>query len=79
MSVIDNVLCEIARENSVFAAWKKLEELYSTKSLTIYLYLKKRLYNLRISEGKPNKELLDEFNSSIMDLKNIDININNED
>ncbi|XP_073112178.1 uncharacterized protein [Elaeis guineensis] len=79
MSVTDNVLREIASEKLVPEAWKKLEELYSAKSLTNRLYLKKRLYNLRMNEGMPIKEHLDEFNSIIMDLKNIDIDIDSED
>src|SRR5262249_50761820 len=33
MSVTDNVLREIAGETSAAAAWKKLKELYSVKSL----------------------------------------------
>src|SRR3954471_5457314 len=68
MSVTDNVLREIAGEKSASAAWKKLEELYSAKSLTNRLYLKKKLYNLRMVEGTSVKQ----FNSIIMDLGNID-------
>ncbi len=41
MSVTDNVLRKIAGESSTSAAWKKLEELYSAKSLTNRLYMKK--------------------------------------
>src|SRR4051812_2010318 len=43
------------------------------------LYLKKRLYNLRMVEGTPLKQHLDVFNSIIMDLGNIDIKIESED
>ena len=68
MSLTDNILREIAREKSASAAWKKLEELYSTKSLTKCLYLKKKLYNLRMVKGTSVKQHLDEFNSIIMDL-----------
>src|SRR3954470_20911818 len=79
MSVTDNVLREIAGEKSASAAWKKLEELYSAKSLTNRLYLKKKLYNLRMVEGTSVKLHLDEFNSIIMDLGNIDITVESED
>ncbi len=41
MSVTDDVLRETASESSTYVAWKKLEELYSVKSLTNRLYLKK--------------------------------------
>src|SRR3954462_4396207 len=79
MSVTDNVLREIAGEKSASAAWKKLEELYSAKSLTNRLYLKKKLYNLRMVEGTSIKQHLDEFNSIIMDLGNIDITVESKD
>ncbi|XP_070006880.1 retrovirus-related Pol polyprotein from transposon TNT 1-94 isoform X1 [Nicotiana sylvestris] len=79
MSVTDSVLREIAEETSAATTWKKLEDLYSKKSLTNRLYLKKRLYNLRINEGTPVKTHLDEFNSIIMDMKNVDIKIESED
>ena len=79
MSVTDNVLREIAGEKSASAAWKKLEELYSAKSLTNRLYLKKKLYNLRLVEGTSVKQHLDEFDSIIMDLGNIDITVESED
>src|SRR3954470_16560882 len=79
MSVTDNVLREIATEKTASGAWKKLEELYSGKSLTNQLYLKKWLYNLRMDEGTPVKQHLDVFNSIIMDLRNIDIKDESED
>src|SRR5436190_11611011 len=79
MSVTDSVLREIATEKTASDAWKKLEELYSGKSLTNRLYLKKRLYNLRMVEGTPLKQHLDVFNSIIMDLGNIDIKVESED
>src|SRR3954471_17495988 len=53
MSVTDNVMREIATEKTTFDASKKLEKLYSEKSLTNRLYLKKQLYNLRMGEGTP--------------------------
>src|SRR3954466_6654801 len=79
MSVTNNVLREIATEKTASDAWKKLEELYSGKSLTNRLYLKKRLYNLRMDEGTPVKQHLEVFNSIIMDLGNIDIKVESED
>src|SRR3954464_8089212 len=79
MSVTDSVLREIATEKTASDAWKKLEELYSGKSLTNRLYLKKWLYNLRMDEGTPVKQHLDVFNSIIMDLGNIDIKVESKD
>src|SRR5438270_10518529 len=79
MSVTDNVLREIATKKTASDAWKKLKELYSRKSLTNRLYLKKRLYNLRMDEGTPVKQHLNVFNSIIMDLGNTDIKVESED
>ena len=79
MSVTDNVLREIADEEIASGAWKKLEGLYAGKNLTNRLYLKKRLYTLRMEEGSAVKEHLDAFNSIIMDLWNVDIKVDSED
>ena len=43
------------------------------------LYLKKRLYTLRMKEGSVVKEHLDAFNSIIMDLGNVDIKVDSKD
>lgn len=62
MFVTDNMLHEIVTETSHSRAWKKFEVLYSGKSLTNQLCLKKWLYNLRMVDGTPIKKTLDEFN-----------------
>lgn len=79
MSITNSVHKEIAKEKSAATTWKKLEHLHSKKLLTNCLYLKKRLHNLRINEGTRVKTHIDEFNSIIMELKNIDIKIESED
>ena len=64
-----------------FAAglWFKLESMYMMKSLMNRLYLKQQLYTLRMREGMSVKAHLDEFNKIIMNFKNIDIKIDDED
>lgn len=79
LSLSDEVLCEVADETTAYGLWLKLESLYITKSLTNRLYLKQRLYTLRMSEGTPIKSHLDELNKIILDLKNIDVKIDDED
>ena len=73
------VLREVANEVTAAALWLKLESLYMTKSLANKLRLKERLYTIRMVEGTPIQSHLDEFNSIIMDLQNIDIKIEDED
>ena len=43
------------------------------------LYLKKRLYSLHVDETKELRKHIDEFNKVILDLKNIDVKIEEED
>ena len=49
------------------------------KSLTSRLYLKQRLYTLKMREGTPVQEHLDEFNKIVLDMKNLDIKVKDED
>lgn len=79
LSLQDNVLREVADEDTAAGLWKKLESLYMTKSLTTKLYLKKRLYTLRMKEGTSLQDHLDEFNQIVMDIKNIGIKLEEED
>ena len=73
------VLHEVVEEDMTTKLWLKLESLYMTKSLTNHLYLKKRLNNLQVKEDKSIKDHIDEFNKTIMDLRNIDIRNDDED
>ena len=50
-----------------------------TKFLTNKPYLKQRLFTLRMKEGMPIKDHLDELKKILIDLKNIDVRINEED
>lgn len=59
--------------------WLKLESLYMTKPLTNKLYFKQSLFMQCIIEVIAIKYHLPEFNSIIMDLKNIYVEIRNED
>lgn len=56
-----------------------MKEFYVDKSLTNWLYLEKRFYTLRINEGTYVKSYLNEFNSIIINMKNVDITILDED
>ncbi|KZV56298.1 hypothetical protein F511_00295 [Dorcoceras hygrometricum] len=75
----DEVLREVAEEVSALSLWNKLESLYLKRSLANRLYLKKSLYTIHLEEGKDLKKHMDEFNKIILDLKNVDIKITDED
>jgi hypothetical protein len=49
------------------------------KSLTNHLFLKQRLYIQKMQKGMLLCDHLDEFNKILIDLKNIDIQVDDED
>lgn len=73
------VLREVVKETTAAGLWLKLETLYMTKNLANKLRLKERIYTIRMVEGTPIQSHLDEFNSIILDLENIDVKIDDED
>ncbi|KAL5788067.1 hypothetical protein ACOSP7_005016 [Xanthoceras sorbifolium] len=79
LSLSDEVLHEVISEKTTKALWEKLESLYLKKTLTNKLYKKQCLYSLRISEGTSLGSHIDEFESLIMDLQNLDVKIDDED
>ncbi|GJV18246.1 transposable element [Tanacetum coccineum] len=79
LSLSDEVLYEVADEETAAGVWKKLEKLYMTKSLTNKLLLKQRLFSLRMKEGSALKDHLDALNLILMDLKNVEVKIDDED
>ncbi|GKA77551.1 hypothetical protein Tco_0784012 [Tanacetum coccineum] len=79
LSLLDEVLYEVVDKEMVAGVWKKLEKLYMIKSLTNKLLLKQHLFSLRMKEGSSLKEHLDALNSILMDLKNVEVKIEDED
>nr|GEU84370.1 retrovirus-related Pol polyprotein from transposon TNT 1-94 [Tanacetum cinerariifolium] len=59
--------------------WLKLESLYMTKSLANKLRLKDRLYTFRMKPGTSVQDHHDEFNTILIDLENLDVDIDDED
>ncbi|PKU66461.1 Retrovirus-related Pol polyprotein from transposon TNT 1-94 [Dendrobium catenatum] len=78
LSLGNEVLREVAEEGSSIEVWEKMEFLYLKISLANRLYLKKDLYTLHMEEGKYLKKYIDEFNKFILDLKNVDVRIEEE-
>ncbi|GAA0168011.1 hypothetical protein LIER_22829 [Lithospermum erythrorhizon] len=79
LSLEDNIITEVAEQDTAAGLWCKLESLYMIKSLTNQLFLKQRLFGLRMQEGTFLKDHLDRLNTILLDLRNIDIKIDDED
>jgi hypothetical protein len=79
LSLSLEVLHVVMNAKSMAELWKKLEELYMTKSLANKLRLKERLYTIRMAEGTSIQSHLNEFNSICVDLESLDMKIDDED
>lgn len=79
LSLADEVIYEVSDEETAASLWLKLESLCMTKSLTKKLPLKQRLFSLRMKEGMQLREHLDELNFILMDLKNVEVKVEDED
>ncbi|KAL8544678.1 hypothetical protein ACS0TY_005056 [Phlomoides rotata] len=72
----DKPLREVCKEKTVIDVWRKLESLYQTKSVSNKLYVKQKLLDFRMSDGKDLNEQLDTFNRYIDDL---DVKMDDDD
>jgi hypothetical protein len=78
LSLSNGVLRDVADEETAAGLWKKLENLYMKKFLTNKLYFKQWLYALKMKEGMPLCDHLDEFNKILMDLKKIEVQVDDK-
>lgn len=79
LSLGDEVLREVSDETTAINLWEKLSLIYLKKSLANKLYLKKKLYTLKMEDSKDLRKHLDEFNRIVLDLSNIGVKIEDED
>ena len=79
LSLDDHIITEVADQATTAKLWLKLESLYMTKSLTNkLLLLKQRLFSLRMRLGTPVREHMEKLNSILLDLRNLDVKIDDE-
>ena len=62
LCISDLVLLNVSREAMTKNLWDKLWNLYQSKSLVNKLFLRKKLYNLRMKDGDSMTEHLKAFN-----------------
>ncbi|KAL6138517.1 hypothetical protein ACLB2K_063799 [Fragaria x ananassa] len=79
LCLADDIITEVAEEETAAGLWLKLESLYMTKSLTNKLLLKRRLFSLRMEEGTTLIDHLDQLNTILLELRNIDVKVDDED
>ena len=70
---------EIAKEPIVADLWAKLESIYKKKSFSNRLYIKKRMFTLKMLEGSSLDDHLDEFNKVCDTLETINASFSDED
>ena len=75
----DSVLLNVSEEATTKDLWEKLGKLYQSKSLVNKLFLRKKLYNLRMRDGDSVAEHLNTFNVVVSQLVSVDIKILDED
>jgi hypothetical protein len=75
----DDVIYHVMDEESSAAIWLKLESRYMSKSMTNKLYIKNRLYRMKMVEGSNLSQHINVFNQIIGDLKRHDVKFEDED
>ncbi|KAL3621326.1 hypothetical protein CASFOL_036238 [Castilleja foliolosa] len=79
LCLADNILTNVMGEPTARDLWRKLESLYQSKSLVNKLFLRKKLYNLRMHEGDSFSAHLNEFNTLIGQLVSIGVKFEDDD
>jgi hypothetical protein len=75
----DSVLLNVSGESTAKELWDKLGNLYQSKSLVNKLFLRKKLYHLRMEDGDSVTEHLNAFNTLVSQLVSVNITIAEED
>jgi hypothetical protein len=75
----DSIFLNVSEEATAKDLWDKLGKLYQSKSLVNKLFLRKKLYNLRMRDGDSVAEHLNTFNTVVSQLVSVEIKISDED
>ena len=79
LNLANEVLQEVATEKTAKGMWDSLKAIYMKKTIENRLYLKQKLYSLKMTEGTSILSHLDKFDSVIIDLENVEVKIGEED
>ncbi|KAJ9546957.1 hypothetical protein OSB04_019500 [Centaurea solstitialis] len=75
----NDVLQDVAEEETSYQIWTKLDKMFMEKSLPNKLHMKLKLYALRLSEGGSITAHLSKFKEIVGDLKNLEVKYDDED
>ncbi|KAJ9542762.1 hypothetical protein OSB04_029268 [Centaurea solstitialis] len=75
----NDVLQDVAEEETSYQIWSKLDKMFMEKSLPNKLHMKLKLYALRLSEGGSITAHLSKFKEIVGDLKNLEVKYDDED
>lgn len=75
----DFVIREVAKEKTITELWAKLEKLHMTKSLVNRLYIKTRMFTLKMVEGSFLDDHINEFNKVCDTLEIVDEGLDDEE
>ena len=78
LSLGDFFIREVAKENTIAWLWAKLESIYLTKSLANRLYIKKKMFTLRMVKCLSLEQHIDEFNKVCDTLESINKCLNDK-
>ncbi|CAA0833610.1 Probable prolyl 4-hydroxylase 11 [Striga hermonthica] len=79
LCLADEVMYHIMHLKLADEIWKKLESQFMSKTLTTKLYLKQRLYGLKMQEGTDLGQHVNIFNQVVTDLASLEVKIEDED
>jgi hypothetical protein len=75
----DQIMYHVMEETSPKEIWDKLASQFMSKTVTQKLYLKQKLFGLKMQEGSDLAEHINVFNQLVADLMKVDVKINDED
>lgn len=76
--IINNIIDNISDDDSIAIIWDKLKKIYMTKNLNNKLYLKQKIYKLRMEKDKDLVEHLNILKKILNQLQKVDVKINEE-
>jgi len=79
LCLADEIMYHVISLSSLDEIWKKLESQFMSKTLMNKLYLKQKLYGLKMQEGNDLTQHVNIFNQIITDLAQLDVKIEDED